>query len=100
MRVVQPTAFGLVTDDMSACAEALAAGCGNHLGILEPGVGVEDGQKPAGDQVEDAQVVAAQLAPGQLAGGDDGVVVGHLAVIHVTPAERFLSGAGRHQRAN
>jgi hypothetical protein len=58
------------------------AGLGHDLGVLEAGLRVEHREEAAHDQVEDAGVVAGQLLPGQLAGGDDRVVVADLGVVH------------------
>ena len=71
----------------AAGAEAVAAGLGDDLGVLELGLGVEDGQEAAHDEVEDAGVVAGQLLARQLAGRDDRVVVVDLGVVH-DPRER------------
>src|SRR5690349_5550466 len=71
----------------AAGAEAMAAGLGDDLGVLEPGLGMEDRQEAADDEVEDARVVAGELPSRQLPGRDDRVVVVDLGVVH-DPRER------------
>ena len=55
---------------------------GLDAGVLEDGLGMEDGEEATGDEVEDAQVVGAHLLERvSAARGDDGVVVGDLLVV-------------------
>ncbi len=75
----------------------LAVADGRDHGGDRPDVVVVPGaQQAAADQVVDLALVRRERrALGRGGGGDDGVVVGDLGIVHEAAAQRTLAGAGR-----